>query len=134
MAREASKKPARTGSLEFTARRGAEDAIHGPPYAYYLLATDVCNSNENTVCPFCHLLTEGPDGERRRVRYRNCAAKLDGRYPHWVGPFCGTRYSVIFFKLYDRNLEVCLRLCMLQVETLPFAWSFRRAASADEWL
>ena len=77
---------------------------------------------------------EEPDGERRRVRYRNCAAKLDGRYPHWVGPFCGTRYSVIFFKLYDRNLEVCLRLCMLQVETLPFAWSFRRAASADEWL
>ena len=54
MSREASKKPARTASLEFAARLGAEYPIHDPPYAYYLLAADVCNSNENTVCPFLY--------------------------------------------------------------------------------
>ena len=54
MAREASKKPARTASLEFAARLGAEYPIHGPPYAYYLLAADVCNSNEDAVYPFLY--------------------------------------------------------------------------------
>ena len=30
--------------------------------------------------------------------------KIDGRYVHRVAPFQGTRYSIIFYKLYDRNI------------------------------
>ena len=54
MAREASKKSSRTESLEFAARLGAEYPIHDPPYAYYLLAAYVCNSNEDTIYPFLY--------------------------------------------------------------------------------
>ena len=32
------------------------------------------------------------------VNTHNRAAKVDGRYPHWVAPWSGERYSVIVFK------------------------------------
>jgi hypothetical protein len=31
------------------------------------------------------------------VNTRGCLAKVDGRFPHWVTPYQGTRYSLVYY-------------------------------------
>eukprot|EP00966_Prymnesium_polylepis_P051891 1201779-Prymnesium_polylepis.1 len=44
------------------------------------------------------LCVESGPAEVRVVDTHNRAAKVDGRYPHWVAPWAGERYSVIAFR------------------------------------
>lgn len=46
---------------------------------------------------------EGPGGKTRAVDSRNSVMMVDGRRPHWVMPFDGTRYAVIWFKVFNRR-------------------------------
>jgi hypothetical protein len=32
-----------------------------------------------------------------QVNTKNRMGKIDGRYPHWVAPYTGTRYSLIYY-------------------------------------
>jgi hypothetical protein len=32
------------------------------------------------------------------VDTKGCLARVDGRYPHWVAPYQGTRFSVIYYQ------------------------------------
>ena len=43
------------------------------------------------------------DGTEQTMDYRRKILKMDGRVPHRVKRFEGTRYSVIFYKLFDRR-------------------------------
>ena len=45
------------------------------------------------------LCIEAGPGEVSVVDTRNRAAKVDGRFPHWVAPWTGERFSVIMFKV-----------------------------------
>ena len=44
------------------------------------------------------LCVESAADEVSVVTTRRRAAKVDGRYPHWVAPWSGERYSVIVYK------------------------------------
>jgi len=44
------------------------------------------------------LCVESAPGEVSVVTTKSRAAKLDGRFPHWVAPWRGERYSAIVFK------------------------------------
>ena len=39
------------------------------------------------------------------LNYYRKVLKMDGRFAHSVSPFKGTRYSVIFYKVFDRNIK-----------------------------
>mmetsp|Transcript_33751 Transcript_33751/g.67276 ORF Transcript_33751/g.67276 Transcript_33751/m.67276 type:complete len:220 (-) Transcript_33751:178-837(-) len=44
------------------------------------------------------LCMESAPGEVSVIDTHNRAAKVDGRFPHWVAPWAGERYSVIAYK------------------------------------
>ena len=44
------------------------------------------------------LCVESGPGEVLLVNTHSHAAKIDGRFPHWVAPWQGERYSVIVYK------------------------------------
>ena len=37
---------------------------------------------------------------------RNRLGRADGRYPHWVAPYTGTRFSVIFYQTRGETVPV----------------------------
>lgn len=37
---------------------------------------------------------------------RHAVARMDGRFPHWVTGYTGTRYSVIWYKTYGEETPV----------------------------
>ena len=45
------------------------------------------------------------DGSSQTINYLHKVVKMDGRLPHEVLPFTGTRFCVIFYKLDDRQMN-----------------------------
>ena len=60
------------------------------------------------------LCVESAADEVSVVNTRRRAAKVDGRYPHWVAPWSGERYSVIVYK--TRGKAVPLGPAVYQVQ------------------
>lgn len=64
----------------------------------YQLATTVGKFTGGAIK--CHL----PNGSTKTFRNKRKFLKFDGRLAHEVLPFKGRRYTLIFYKVYDRNM------------------------------
>ena len=49
------------------------------------------------------LMCQGVDGTPITMITRHALVKFEGRRPHWVSPFSSTRYSLIWYKKWDRR-------------------------------
>lgn len=54
-------------------------------------------------CSGGNLTTYLSNGDTQTLDYRRKVLKMDGRLAHEVAPFAGRRYSVIFYKSFDRR-------------------------------
>ena len=83
-------------SFEFTGvaiSRGFRGSPHVDTYDIsYQWATSLGEFEGGELC------VESAADEVSVVTTRRRAAKVDGRYPHWVAPWSGERYSVIVYK------------------------------------
>ena len=59
---------------------------------FYGLALGDFNAGGGALCVECSAR------EVAHVDTRGKLGKVDGRYPHWVAPYTGTRFSVIFYQ------------------------------------